>query len=140
VFQFDEKLGNGAYKDVYLAYDTETGKEVAWYVQRRFREEQGCLWCACGTSAHASCAFCLSRVCRNTVEMRRLPANEKRRIRSETEILAELQHPHIINFYHVWEQKEKDQICFTTEIVTSGTLKQYTSRVKSIKLKVIKKW
>ena len=48
-------------------------------------------------------------------------------------------HPHIINFYHVWENKEKDQICFTTEIVTSGTLKQYTSRVKSIKLKVIKK-
>jgi hypothetical protein len=33
VCQFDEKLGNGAYKEVYLAYDTETGKEVAWYVQ-----------------------------------------------------------------------------------------------------------
>ena len=74
------------------------------------------------------------------MEMRRLPANEKRRIRSETEILAELQHPHIINFYHVWENKAKEQICFTTEIVTSGTLKQYTNRVKSIKLKVIKKW
>ena len=29
---------------------------------------------------------------------------------------------------------------FTTEIVTSGTLKEYTSRVKNIKLKVIKKW
>ena len=28
---------------------------------------------------------------------------------------------------------------FTTEIVTSGTLKEYTSRVKNIKLKVIKK-
>lgn len=28
--RFDEKLGNGAYKDVYLSYDTETGKEVAW--------------------------------------------------------------------------------------------------------------
>ena len=72
--------------------------------------------------------------------MRRLPSAEKRRIRSETEILAELQHPHIINFYHVWENKEQDQICFTTEIVTSGTLKQYTNRVKGIKLKVIKKW
>jgi serine/threonine protein kinase len=104
--RFDEKLGNGAFKEVYLSYDTETGKEVAW----------------------------------NTVELRRLPANEKRRIRSETEILAELQHPHIINFFNVWENKEKDQICFTTEIVTSGTLKQYTNRVKSIKLKVIKKW
>jgi hypothetical protein len=39
----------------------------------------------------------------------------------------------------VWENKALDQICFTTEIVTSGTLKQYTNRVKSIKLKVIKK-
>jgi serine/threonine protein kinase len=69
--------------------------------------------------------------------MRRLPSAEKRRIRSETEILAELQHPNIISFYHVWENKEKDQICFTTEIVTSGTLKQYTNRVKGIKLKVM---
>jgi serine/threonine protein kinase len=33
--------------------------------------------------------------------MRRLPPTEKRRIRSETEILRELQHPHIIDFYHV---------------------------------------
>ena len=33
-----------------------------------------------------------------------------------------------------------DQICFTTEIVTSGTLKQYVHRVRNVKLKVIKKW
>lgn len=105
-FQFDEKLGSGAYKEVFLAYDTETGKEVAW----------------------------------NTVTLARLPPNEKKRIRMETEILAELDHPHIINFYHVWENKERDQICFTTEIVTSGTLKQYVSRVRNVKLKVIKKW
>ena len=32
-----------------------------------------------------------------------------------------------------------DQICFTTEIVTSGTLKQYVNRVRNVKLKVIKK-
>ena len=136
--RFEEKLGSGAYKDVYLAYDTETGKEVAW----------------------------------NTVNLSRIPAGEKRRIRMETEILASLHHPHIINFYHVWEHPAQDQIgdtkhrmttshadaaavlpslshslcccavwcsVFTTEIVTSGTLKEYTSRVKNIKLKVIKK-
>ena len=28
--QFDEKLGTGAYKSVYLAYDNDTGNEVAW--------------------------------------------------------------------------------------------------------------
>ena len=28
--RFEEKLGSGAYKEVYLCYDTETGKECAW--------------------------------------------------------------------------------------------------------------
>lgn len=103
--RFDERLGTGAYKEVYLAYDTETGKEVAW----------------------------------NTVEMKRLPVAEKRRIRMETSILSRLHHPHIINFYTVWEQEAAEQIIFTTEIMTSGTLKQYTARLKQVKLKVVKK-
>ncbi len=94
--QFDEKLGNGAFKEVYLSYDTETGKEVAWSVthamQARCEDTVKCT-----TVAHSLMLL----AGRNTVEMRRLPSNEKRRIRSETEILAELQHPHIINFYHV---------------------------------------
>ena len=45
--QFDEKLGNGAYKDVYLAYDTETGKEVAWSAAGGESRENH------GTSVHA---------------------------------------------------------------------------------------
>ena len=105
--RFDERLGTGAYKNVYLAYDTETGKEVAW----------------------------------NSIDMKRLPEGEKRRIRMETSILSRLNHPHIINFYHVWEKEgDEDMISFTTEIVTSGTLKHYTQRLKSVKVKVIKKW
>ena len=104
--RFDEKLGTGAYKNVYLAYDTETGKEVAW----------------------------------NSIDMKRLPEPEKRRIRMETSILSRLHHPHIINFYHVWQNEgDEDMISFTTEIVTSGTLKHDTQRLKSVKAKVIKK-
>src|ERR1700761_6793328 len=80
--RFEEKLGSGAYKEVFLCYDTETGKEVAW----------------------------------NAVNLARVPLNERKRIRMETEILASLHHPHIINFYHVWENPATDQICFTTEI------------------------
>ena len=77
--RFEEKLGSGAYKEVYLCYDTETGKECAW----------------------------------NTVQLGRIPESEKRRIIMETEILASLHHPHIINFYHVWENPQLDQICLT---------------------------
>jgi serine/threonine protein kinase len=71
--QFDEKLGSGAYKEVFLSYDTETGKEVAW----------------------------------NTVTLARLPPGERKRIRMETEILNSLDHPHIINFFNVWDNPER---------------------------------
>lgn len=99
--RFDERIGVGAYKEVWRGYDTETGKEIAW----------------------------------NTIDLKRLPVSERARIRHETEILQELEHPHIINFFNTWDQCEAndgtcEQICFATEIVTSGTLKQYISRVK----------
>lgn len=53
------------------------------------------------------CAVTVSHLGRNTVNLSRLPPTERKRIRMETEILAELNHDHIINFYHVWENKEK---------------------------------
>lgn len=104
--RFDEKLGTGAYKAVWLAYDTEAGIEVAW----------------------------------NLVDLRRLPEKEKERLRSETDILRNLNHAHIIVFYQVWENPELEQVIFTTERVTSGSLKQYIQRIKPVKIKVIKKW
>ena len=106
--RFDEKLGSGAYKDVYLCYDSETGQEVAW----------------------------------NTVYLGGLPHDEQERIRGETRILRSLSHPAIISFGSTWESTAGDDPCivFTTEIFTSGTLKQYINRVKGIKLKVVKNW
>eukprot|EP00479_Gromia_sphaerica_P013892 TRINITY_DN7996_c0_g1_i1.p1 TRINITY_DN7996_c0_g1~~TRINITY_DN7996_c0_g1_i1.p1 ORF type:complete len:236 (+),score=36.22 TRINITY_DN7996_c0_g1_i1:258-965(+) len=105
--RFDKKMGVGAYKSVWLAYDTENGIEVAW----------------------------------NTVDLHRLPPKEKNRLRGETDILKGLCHPNVIEFYNVWNNPDRDEIIFTTEIMSSGTLKEYTTRTKDrIKLKVIKKW
>jgi WNK lysine deficient protein kinase len=104
--RYDKKLGDGAYKAVWLAFDTERGTEVAW----------------------------------NLVDLRRLPGREKERIKSETEILRTIKHEHIINFYQVWEKPDKEQVIFTTERVTSGSLKQYINRFKPIKIKVVKRW
>ena len=42
-------------------------------------------------------------------------SQEKKRIQGETRILEALKHDNIINFYHVWYNADKDQICFTTE-------------------------
>ena len=74
----------------------------------------------------------------NTVFLGGLPRDEQERIRGETAILRQLSHPAIISFGSTWESADKEEIVFTTEIVTSGTLKQYINRVKGIKLKVVK--
>lgn len=108
--QFDEKLGNGAYKEVFLSYDTETGKEVAWYDTTRRCVESDTGRQATRNNELISLYVGLSAsLLRNAVTLARLPPNEKKRIRMETEILKELDHPHIINFYHVWENPVKGE-------------------------------
>lgn len=104
--RFDIKLGSGAYKTVYKAYDTDQGIDVAW----------------------------------NAIDIGVLPGAEKTRIIQEVQLLQKLEHKNIINFYGSWFSKEKNQVVFITEIMTSGTLKSYIKRVQFVKWKIIKRW
>ncbi|TYZ68215.1 hypothetical protein PybrP1_010012 [[Pythium] brassicae (nom. inval.)] len=104
--RFDIKLGSGAYKTVYKAYDTDQGIDVAW----------------------------------NAIDIGVLPSAEKTRIIQEVQLLQKLEHKNIINFYGSWFSKEKNQVVFITEIMTSGTLKSYIKRVQFVKWKIIKRW
>ena len=47
---------------------------------------------------------------------------------------------HILTFYTYFDLPRTKQIVFVTEIMTSGTLKQYIHKAKRIKRKVVKKW
>ena len=177
LIQFAQKLGTGAYKCVWLGYDTEMGIEVAWNtvcfmfaavrinnisILLAWTSVYDYVWC------FFICFIFHTWICILQVDMRRVPKNERKRLKGETEMLKSLKHPHIINFFNVWENKEEEQvhmnlliqiyctanitcwssqmfwlqICFTTEIVTSGTLKQYIDRVfdKGLKLKIVKKY
>lgn len=81
------------------------------------------------------------------VDLRRLPPREKKRVEAETQILKRLQHPNIIRIFDTWDNPKRDQVlvwwcggvvapaclsepccphqvCFITEIVTSGTLRK----------------
>ena len=138
--RFDEKLGSGAFKNVFLCYDTETGQEVPHTAPAQHTQHTTALSRATDSApaAVAVCAWC--QVAWNTVPLDGVPLDEQQRIRGETAILRQLSHPGIISFGNTWESEAQDAIHFTTEIVTSGTLKQYISRVKGIKLKVVKNW
>lgn len=76
----------------------------------------------------------------NEVPISGIGPKEQDRIREETKLLSKLKHDHIIEFYHVWEDPKKQLVIFTTEIMESGTIKEYIGRVKNVKLKIVKLW
>jgi WNK lysine deficient protein kinase len=104
--RFEEKLGSGQYKDVYRAYDTQEGIEVAW----------------------------------NTVNIRMLPLEEKKRIMNEVRLLQTLNHMNLVQFHGSWLNKEQQQVIFVTEIVVNGSLKDFIAKVDLIRWKVVKRW
>ncbi|KAF6004551.1 WNK lysine deficient protein kinase [Cyanidiococcus yangmingshanensis] len=108
--RFPEVLGTGAYKTVYKGFDADNGIEVAW----------------------------------NKLHIERLTHQDTERVMNEVNILRTIQHPNIINLFAGWEVRdERGRVRgahFITELMTSGTLKQYIAKVKIIRVKVIRKW
>lgn len=104
--RFEEKLGSGQYKDVYRAYDTWEGIEVAW----------------------------------NTVNMKMLPKEDRKRIMNEVRLLQNLEHKNLVQFHGSWVNREKEQVVFVTEIVVNGSLKDFINKVELIRWKVVKRW
>lgn len=104
--RFMEKLGSGASKDVYRAYDTQEGIEVAW----------------------------------NVVNLAGVPKNERNRIVNEVRLLERLHHHNIISFHGSWVNRERQEVNFVTEILSSGTLKSFIDKVQVIRWKIAKRW
>ncbi|GKZ00898.1 hypothetical protein MPSEU_001041400 [Mayamaea pseudoterrestris] len=104
--RFLEKLGSGASKDVYRAYDTQEGIEVAW----------------------------------NVVNLSGVPKLERNRIVNEVRLLERLHHQNIISFHGSWVNRERQEVNFVTEILSSGTLKSFINKVQLIRWKIAKRW
>lgn len=106
--RFDEKIGSGAYKEVYKAYDIDLGIYVAW----------------------------------NIIHFSKLNDTQKKLTRDELKILISLKqrHPNILNVRSSWYNKEKNSLIFITDLYLSGDLRSFVNNVKTVKVKVIKKW
>ena len=104
--KFNSKLGSGAYKDVWRAYDTNEGKEVAW----------------------------------NVVKLSRIPPGERKRVKTELQLLKDIQHENVITYYNSWVNREREEIVFVTEIMSSGSLKEYLRKNSMIRWNAVKRW
>lgn len=64
--------------------------------------------------------------------------NEYSELVQETEILKKVRHPNVIHFYDSWYSN--GEFIFITELMTSGTLREYIKKFKNPSMKIIKRW
>ncbi|CAL1373672.1 unnamed protein product [Linum trigynum] len=62
------------------------------------------------------------------------------RLYSEVHLLKSLKHENIIKSYHSWVDDKNRTINMITELLTSGSLRQYRKKHKHVELKAIKNW
>jgi WNK lysine deficient protein kinase len=53
-----------------------------------------------------------------------VPPNERKRIKTEVKLLKDLEHPNVIKYHNSWVNREREEIVFITEIMSSGSLKE----------------
>ncbi|KAL6513649.1 hypothetical protein OROGR_021135 [Orobanche gracilis] len=59
---------------------------------------------------------------------------------SEVHLLRQLKHKNVIKFYDSWIDQKKKTINMITELFTSGSLRQYRKKHKTVDMKAIKNW
>ncbi|XAR58846.1 Non-specific serine/threonine protein kinase [Bertholletia excelsa] len=67
-------------------------------------------------------------------------AEDLQRLYSEVHLLSSLNHNSIIQFYTSWIDVDRRTFNFTTEMFTSGTLREYRKKYKQVDVSAIKSW
>ncbi|CAO3655046.1 unnamed protein product [Mucor hiemalis] len=58
----------------------------------------------------------------------------------EIEILKSVRHPNIIAFHDAWLSENRTEFIFVTELMTSGTLREYIRKLSLPNPKIVKRW
>ncbi len=61
----------------------------------------------------------------NVVKLNRIPPSERKRIKTEVKLLKDIEHKNVIRYYNSWVDREKEQIIFVKEMMSSGSLKEW---------------
>jgi len=75
----------------------------------------------------------------NRVEIDRVHL-DKTKILHEINIFQKIRHEKLIEFYHFWINEIENEVVFITELMPSGTLKEYIKKSPEVKVKIIKSW
>lgn len=79
----------------------------------------------------------------NKLQVDRVPQDQIEKVEFEVQLLKRLDHKNIINLFAAWHatpENSKPSMDFITELMSSGTLKEYLMHSRVMKLKVIRRW
>ncbi len=77
----------------------------------------------------------------NKLPTQKMQEKDRERVGEEIAILKQMDHPNIIRCISAWVDRATNNVNFITELMTSGSLRQYVKRTKRTpKLKIIQKW
>eukprot|EP01043_Picozoa_sp_COSAG02_P014460 COSAG02_NODE_596_length_19794_cov_14.707591_16_plen_1106_part_00 len=77
----------------------------------------------------------------NKLPTQKMQEKDRDRVREEIAILKKMDHPNIIRCTSAWVDRATNNVNFITELMTSGSLREYVKRTKRTpKLKIIQKW
>ena len=60
----------------------------------------------------------------NVIKLKRIPVNDRKRVKNEVLLLKEIEHKNIIKYHSSWIDREKQCVIFITEIMSSGSIKE----------------
>lgn len=63
-----------------------------------------------------------------------------KKLYSEVHLLKSLKHDNIVKLFHSWIDVKKKTLNMITELFTSGSLRQYRNKHRSVNMKAIKNW
>lgn len=76
----------------------------------------------------------------NEIDIQALPKPEKDRVIQEVVLLQTVQHERIMKYVQSWYDTDSKTVVIVTEILTEGTLKDFTAKIKTIRLRIVRKW
>jgi len=115
--------GDNDSNDRYLCYRTELGSGAYKTVYKGMDKEE------------------MVEIAWNEVlKSHKMTERERARIDKEVDILHDLDHESIVRFIGTWKDRNTGRRIFITELMTSGTLKEFLAETGIPKLKVIQGW
>ena len=75
----------------------------------------------------------------NEIDTSRMTKEERQKLQQELDVISKLRHKHVIDYHNKW-RVGTEKVVYITEIMPTGSLKDFIRRVEVVRWKAVKRW